>query len=147
MASLSDLHGQRVFLDTNIIVHIVEGFAPFALVLQQLLAAVEAGQVTAIMSELSVAECLVKPLADGSPKLAAIYESFIVPGPSREVVQLSRPVLRQAAAMRAMTSLKLPDAIQVAAAASGASDVFLTRDKSIRGGSVPIVLLDAISVE
>ncbi len=145
MARLSDLSGRRVFLDTNIVVYTVEGFEPFAAVLRGLLEAMDARTITGVTSELTLAECLVKPLADGRADLAGAYEAFVSPGPSREIVPLTRAVLRDAARIRASTRLKLPDAIQVAAAGAGSCDVILTHDEVIRKGGLPVILLGALS--
>ncbi len=142
---MNELHGRRVFLDTNIVIHIVEGMEPSAPVLRALLEAVDSGTLTVVLSELTLAECLIKPLADERADLAAIYEAFVSPGAGREVIPVTRAVLREAARVRATAGIKLPDAIQVAAAAIAACDAFLTRDAGIRGSSVPIVLLNSLS--
>lgn len=146
MARLTELHGLRVFLDTNVVVYIVEGFEPFGPVLRALLGAMDSGHVTAVTSELTLAEALVKPIADGRADLAAAYEAFVSRGLNREIVALSRAVLREAARVRASTRLKLPDAIQVAAAVEAKCDVFLTRDEDIRRSTIPVVLLGSLSI-
>jgi hypothetical protein len=65
MAKLAAILGKTVYLDTNIFIYTVEGYAPEEAFLRELLAALEDGRFTAITSELSLAEVLVKPFELG----------------------------------------------------------------------------------
>ena len=56
MGRVSAELGRRVYLDANIFIYAVEGFAAHAASIQALLAAMDAGEVVAVTSELTVAE-------------------------------------------------------------------------------------------
>ena len=71
MAGLADILGRTVYLDTNIFIYAVEGYAPEEAFLRELFAALEDGRFTAVTSELSLAEVLVKPFELGREDVAA----------------------------------------------------------------------------
>lgn len=65
--------GSRIYLDTNIWIYALEGFAPFADRLAALFARVDQGELIAITSELTLAEALVKPFSSNQPALQEVY--------------------------------------------------------------------------
>ena len=65
MAGLAGILGRTVYLDTNMFIYTVEGYAPEEAFLRELLAALEGGRFAAVTSELSLAEVLVKPFELG----------------------------------------------------------------------------------
>src|SRR3954465_14243472 len=75
MATLTAILGKTVYLDTNIFIYTVEGYAPEEAFLRELFAALEDARFTAITSELSLAEVLVKPFELGHEDVAAAYQS------------------------------------------------------------------------
>jgi predicted nucleic acid-binding protein len=133
--------GQRVYLDANIIIYAVEGFAPFLAQMRALLAAVNSGEVVAVTSELTLAEVLVKPLKDQQPALQQAYQTFLTPTPELEVAPVDLAVLVEAARLRATTKLKLPDAIHLSTALHYQCDSFLTNDDLFRTLSLPQIKL------
>lgn len=132
MGKVSAALGQRVYLDANIVIYAVEGFAPFLAQISTLLTAVNVGEVVAVTSELTVAEVLVKPLKDQQPALQQAYQTFLTPTPKLEVVPISHTILVEAARLRATTKLRLPDAIHLATALHYQCDSFLTNDDLFR---------------
>lgn len=132
MGQVSAALGHRVYLDANIIIYAVEGFIPFLAQMRTLMAAVNAGEIVAVTSELAVAEVLVKPLKEQQPALQQAYQTFLMPTPEFEVVPISLTVLEEAARLRATTKLKLPDAIHLATALHYQCDTFLTNDDLFR---------------
>lgn len=137
MGKVSAALGQRVYLDANIIIYAVEGFAPFLDQIRALLAAVNSGEVIAVTSELALAEVLVKPLKDQQPVLQQAYQTFLTPTPEFEVVPINLTVLVEAARLRATSKLKLPDAIHLATALHHQCDSFLTNDDLFKTLSLP----------
>lgn len=139
MGQVSTVLGQRVYLDTNIIIYIVEGFPAYLDQIQALMAAVNAGEVIAVTSELTLAETLVKPLKDQQPVLQQAYRFILTPTPSLEVPLVSRAVLEEAAQLRATTKLQLPDAVHLATALQYQCDSFLTNDVVFKSLNLPQV--------
>lgn len=128
MGRVSDELGKKVYLDTNIIIYAVEGFADVAAQIRALLSAMDNAEIVALTSELTVAEVLVKPLKDKNETVQQAYKTFLTPTPVLQLAPVTRDVLEEAARVRAPTHLKLPDAIHLATAKLGGCDSFLTND-------------------
>ena len=107
----------KIYLDTNVFITAYETSAPQAEQAWWLLDRVERGTFYAVTSELTLAELLVKPLADDNSREVDAYQQLIAPGGAIDVCPVSRRVLILAAHVRVEAKgLRLPDAIHVATA-------------------------------
>lgn len=131
---MTRLLGRTVYLDANAFIYAVERVAPYAQALRPLFASIAAGDTSAVTSEITLAEVLVKPLQARDAELRVEFESALA-GPGLTVVPVSRAVLVESAHLRASSRLKLPDAIHSATARLSGCDAFLTNDTGI--GAVP----------
>jgi predicted nucleic acid-binding protein len=132
--------GNRVYLDANVWIYALEGYEAFAASLAALFARIDAGELIAVTSELTLAEVLVKPIADGHRAIQDRYLEALQPHDALVLVPVDRFLWINAATLRAHTpALKLPDAVHaVSALATGARD-FITNDarfRSVTGLSV-----------
>ena len=116
-------------LDSNAIIHIVENPAPGVDVLMDLAAR---GVARLVVSELALAEILVKPFQLGDVGLARLYEDLLSPGGIFDVKPVSRVILVASAQNRADFGNKGADAIHVATALSARCNVLVSGDKRIR---------------
>jgi len=132
MAGLADILGRTVYLDTNIFIYAVEGYAPEAVFLRELFAALEEGRFAAITSELSLAEVLVKPFELGREDVVATYTELVAPSERLTIVPVDRAILIEAARQRAALGMRMPDAIHVATALAAGCALFLTNDRRLR---------------
>lgn len=121
----------RVYLDTNIFIYALEGYPAFRPALTTLFESLDRRELTAVTSELTLAEALVKPLLDRHAERQAAYLQLLQPTVSLQVVPVSREVLIAAARLRAVATLKLPDAIHVATAQLTGCAYFLTNDARV----------------
>lgn len=122
----------RYYVDTNVIIAIVETWARLSAGQQAFLADLQAGLIEALTSELTLAECLVKPLAEVDVAAIAAYQQFLDNRANFPVLPVTRDVLIKAAAIRAQTRSPLPDAIHIATAVNAQCDRLLTDDKRLR---------------
>lgn len=136
MGRVSSELGRRVYLDTNIVIYAVEGFADYSDQIQALLEAMDTGEIVAFTSDLTLAETLVKPMKDQNLAIQHAYRTFLTPTAAMEIIPISRDILEDAARLRATTKLKLPDAIQLATALRERCDSFLTNDDGFRSISL-----------
>ena len=120
------------YLDTNVLIAIVEGTPPTA-DQTAFLQALDGGELTARTSELSLAECLVKPYAERNEQAIIAYLELLSGRASVAVEPITGAVLLRATRIRAETRLKLPDAIHLAAALETGCATFLSDDRGIRG--------------
>ena len=109
---------------------------------------IQAGSLTAITSELTLAELLVKPCRDKATKQQEKYKTAIASRNNFYVMPVLRDLLVEAAAIRADTQFKLPDAIHIATAIRTNCTTFLTNDKQLKKlTNLPVVMLqEAIEV-
>ena len=132
MAGLADKLVRVVYLDTNVVIYIIEGYPIYEALLRTLLSEMDTGDITAVTSELTVAEVLVKPLRDGNQRVQHAYQTFLQPSAALRLVPIDRPILENAAALRAVRSVRLPDAIHLVTAAAHQCDAYLTNDEGLR---------------
>jgi predicted nucleic acid-binding protein len=124
-----------VYLDTNVFVYLKEGSGLQADNLISLVGAAQ-GSVEPPMatSELTLAELLVRPYAEGREDLVAQYEVWMITSNWLQVSAVDREVLRLAARLRAdHRTVKLPDAIRLATALLRGCRYVLTADTGLRG--------------
>jgi predicted nucleic acid-binding protein len=102
------------------------------------------GRFTAVTSAITLLETLVVPYRAADTDLAARYEAILTNGRGLTLVPIVLPVIRMAAQIRAATSLRAPDALQLAAASLTKCTAFLTNDRRIPSlAGLPVLQLDA----
>lgn len=132
--------GDHVYLDSNVVITILEHTAPLNRPQKKFIVALETGQVTGISSHLTLAECLVKPMRESNEQAIEAVLQFLEHQEHIELLPVSRDILVKAAQIRAVSGTKLPDAIHLASAVAAGCDTFLSDDKGIRmPASVPRV--------
>lgn len=131
MVILNAIRGERVYLDTNVFIYAIEGYPAFTNALDDFFGSIDAGELRACTSELTLAEVLVKPLMDGNLEIQAAYQQALQNSEGFEVVSVSRDVLIEAARLRAVANFRLPDAIHGATAILSACQTFLTNDRQL----------------
>ncbi|MDP9136801.1 MAG: type II toxin-antitoxin system VapC family toxin [Pseudomonadota bacterium] len=122
----------RYYLDTNVVISIIEATETFGQAQRRFVEKIDAREIAATTSELTLAECLVKPLANKDAAAVEAYLHFLDGRPGFLVVPISRDILLAAASLRADKTLKLPDAIHIATARAAGCTAFLTNDRKIR---------------
>lgn len=121
------------YLDSNVVMEIVETRCPLSAPQFSLISDMDAGNAFAVTSELTIAECLVKPFADGDDHAAAMFLAFLDGRASLRTLPVGRDILLHAAHLRTTTRLKLPDAIHMATALDAGCTAFITNDRDFRG--------------
>ncbi len=114
----------RIYLDSAVLIYLIEDVAPYASTLEARLAEPDIIQVC---SDLSRLECRMKPIRDRQMALLTAFDSYfsqII----NEIIPLSRQVVDHATELRARYGFRTPDAIHLAAALVGGCDLFLTND-------------------
>ncbi|MDD2373358.1 MAG: PIN domain-containing protein [Syntrophomonadaceae bacterium] len=145
MGLIDRMMDQRVYLDTNIFIYAVEGYAEYRDVLTELFEKIDQGTIKAISSELTLAEILVKPIMEQNHKAQDIYQQVLQTSNGLEMVPVNRDILIEAAKIRAQSGHKLPDAIHLGTACLHNCNIFLTNDKRIRGiAEVSRVLIEEL---
>ncbi len=125
----------RIFFDTNLFIYMVEESGTRAARVRSILERMSERRDELLTSTLTLGEVLVKPLSRKDEALADQYEKLLNT-PGVKVVPFDRESARIYARLR-HGSLKAPDAIQLACAATARCDLFLTNDGRLSKQIVP----------
>jgi predicted nucleic acid-binding protein len=126
------LLGKKLYLDANVFIYALEALTPWKEAAQSVLRAVDSGACSAVTSELTLAECLTRPLQLGQSENAVVFEKALQSAGQLAVLPIRREILIEAARLRATSSLKLPDAIHAATAVRHGCALFVTNDQTFR---------------
>ncbi len=116
-----------VYLDTNIVIYVVEQHSVFGPKALARLATARAAGDAMMISDLTRMECLVGPLQSGNLILQSDFRAFFA-APGMQVVPITPAVCDRAAVIRATQHFKPMDALQLAAAVEHGANIFLTND-------------------
>jgi len=130
-----------IYLDTNVIIRLVEGDAASRHPLETRLATSIGVPGSLLTSRLTRLECRSKPLMLGDLVTLAQFETFFN-GIEISVAELSAAVIEKATELRARYRLRTPDALHYATAIESSATVFLTGDLAFaRCSEVDVELL------
>jgi predicted nucleic acid-binding protein len=138
----------RVFWDTNLFIYFLEGSNQFSVDTRRLRRSMLARGDQLLTSALTLGEILVKPLEQGDRVLCARYEDAITKTAS--LLPFDAKAAWKYAEIRFDRSVRAPDAVQLACAASANIDLFVTNDRRLQGKQVNgiqfIVALDQVPI-
>ena len=135
------LQSQRVYLDANVIIYLVEKNSDYHGLVHQILRELRLEGVDLISSELVVSECLMGAVRRDNEAVLLAYERFFDGDRfGIELQPVSARVLWTAPQVSMDFKLDLPDALHFATALDQGCDAFLTNDKGFTDGEpFPIV--------
>lgn len=133
----------RIYLDTNVFIDAFEGPDEVSKVVRPLLFELHDHPGTAVTSELTLAEILVRPERDHHTHLKRIYLDLLIWSKTIDLRPVSRQILLESPRYRAIAHPSkpgpeenkrnfLPDSIHVVTAISAACEFFVARDTRIR---------------
>jgi predicted nucleic acid-binding protein len=120
-----------VALDSAIFIYFIEQHPRYLTLLRPLFMRIDGGNLPAVTSTLTLLETLVLPYRSGDRELAAKYEAILTKGRGLTLVPIELPVIRLAAEIRGATSVRTPDALQLATALLTSCNTFLTNDRRL----------------
>lgn len=121
-----------IYFDTNVFIYALEGHEEYKTVLAQIFTQVAEENLSTITSEISLAECLVKPVKDNNEAAIAAYKKHIASNSLLNVISIDRNILIESASLRCELGLKLPDAIHMATAVAKDCKTFITNDRKLK---------------
>jgi predicted nucleic acid-binding protein len=144
MGLLELLKGNMVYLDTAPIIYYIEDIPPYADILEPFFQQIKSGTIQACTSTLTLAETLVIPYRKKDSALLGKFETLLTTSPDLTTLPLTLEIAKETAKIRAVfSSIKTPDAVQLATACVNGIDYFLTNDKNLKTFSpLQIVVLD-----
>lgn len=132
-----------VYVDANAVIYSVERIAPYDALLQPLWRPTGQTAFRIITSDLTLLEVLVRPLKTGNKRLEAGFRRLLQRSSNVQLVVITHSILERAAALRAATNLKTPDAIHAATALEHGAAMLITNDPAFRHvPGLSVTLLD-----
>jgi predicted nucleic acid-binding protein len=141
------LRGVRnLFLDTAPVIYYVEGNPRYASIMHDVFSHIEAGEIFAITSPVTLAECITHPIKHHLPDLVQRFTHVILRGKHTRFVETDSIVAQSTAQLRASYSLALADAMQLATAIVTRCDGFLTNDARLkRVSEIRVIIIDELA--
>jgi predicted nucleic acid-binding protein len=130
--------GAAVLIDTNPLIYLLEG-SRLARAFEPVFADVDSGRIQAVTTPVTLAEVVAGPLKAGNEALAARYRRLLTASPGWSLCPIDAEIAVLAARLRLRHRLKLPDAIQLAAAIHEGCFAVLTHDRDF--GRPPDVVI------
>src|SRR5271169_5073360 len=124
----------RIFWDTNLFIYLFEDDGVLSKAVAQLRSKMLDRGDQLLTSALTLGEILVKPTERNDAELCRKYEHAI--SIAATIIAFDVKAARVYAALRSERSLKAPDAIQLACAATANADLFVTNDERLLGKHV-----------
>lgn len=139
---------ERVFLDTAPVIYYVEKNPRYAALVDVVFDQIDQGELTAVTSPITLAECLVYPYRQNNAQLQQDFKDLIGHGNNTEFVAIDEGVGTKAAELRAAYNIALPDALQIACALKADCDAFLSNDIALkRISEIAVLILDEYTDE
>lgn len=133
-----------LLLDTMIFSYHLSNHPRYASLAAVVLEMVETGKVMGVTTTVTLAELLTVPAQGGNRRAMQEYELYLAHFPNLQIVSLDVALARETAVVRAETSLRVPDAVQIAAARLSGADGIVTNDRrwTRRVTQPTLILLD-----
>jgi predicted nucleic acid-binding protein len=121
-----------LYVDANILIYLIEGRGETREKVTRILAEATSNGISLATSEITLAECLYGAFKQDNDELASVYRQVLSGDGLMQPIPCHLALFEEAARTGANHSLKLIDAIHVAAALQFECDAFLTNDTGIR---------------
>lgn len=138
----------RIFWDSNLFIYFLEGNDERSAATRKLRKAMLDRGDQLLTSTLTLGEILVKPTTHSDHARCRLYEDVL--GRTAVILPFDLNAARRYAAIRSSTSIKGPDAVQLACASEAKVDLFVTNDRRLQGKHIEdiqfIVALDQVPI-
>lgn len=125
--------GALIAIDTSPFIYYIEETIELEAVVQDLFEeCVDTGRNPSITTVITLAEALVGVHTSGRGYLVPLYRDILRGSENLTLLNLSAEMAERAAELRARYRLRLPDALQLAAALAFGATYFITNDKDLK---------------
>ncbi len=123
--------GVKVGIDTAPIIYFVEAHPTYDSIVSGVFRQIAQGEIRGVTSVITLAEVLIHPLRRNAIDLHQRYRKLLLHSANFETISITSDVAELGAMLRARYNIRLPDALQLAAAISMDCHFFLTNDKRL----------------
>lgn len=125
----------RIFWDTNLFIYLFERNPEWSARVIEFRQRMVARKDELLTSYLTIGEALTKPRELGNSVVEKSYLNFFVNGPV-ELIAFEMEAAKRYAEIRSRERIRPADALQLACAAAGRTDLFVTNDNRLSGMTV-----------
>ena len=122
----------RLGLDTAPFIYFIESHQHYDRLVADLFQRIAGGHCTGVTSVITLGEVLVQPLLRGDSRLITEYHDLLLNSRNLLTLSVDSRVAESAAHFRARYRIRMPDALQIAAALGAGCEAFLTNDTALR---------------
>lgn len=130
--AINNIIAQRAYFDTNVFIYLIENNVEYQDTIHRLIEQLESQECEIYTSELTLAECLVRPFQDGDVQSQETYKESIKTSDFLTVKPVSKNILIEASRLRTVAKNKLPDSIHLATALAFECDIFVGNDRKLK---------------
>lgn len=130
--AINNIIAQRAYFDTNVFIYLIENNVEYQDTIHRLIEQLESQECEIYTSELTLAECLVRPFQDDDVQSQETYKESIKTSDFLTVKPVSKNILIEASRLRTVAKNKLPDSIHLATALAFECDIFVGNDKKLK---------------
>ena len=130
--ALDQLAGQKVYIDTNIFIYLLDGKEPFVSVVAPFFDAVLNGEIIGYTGEAVIAETMVQPYKLGNIATIEQFQAFFAQEDFLSILPHDSKAFDFAAKIAGTKGMKLVDSLHMATALQAGCDFLITHDKGIK---------------
>lgn len=143
MGLVGELRDLRICIDTAPFIYFIEKHPRYFDVIRPVFLEINAGEIDAITSTVTLLEVLVQPLRMKDNSLAQRYREILLQSDGLTTFEILHEISEKSAELRAKYSIKTPDAIQIAVGIFYDATKFLTNDSDLKKVSeIEVLVLD-----
>jgi predicted nucleic acid-binding protein len=144
MGQLDLQDGAIIYVDSAIFIYTLQSEQKYFSILNVFWAKFQSRKIEIVTSELTLMEILVQPLKLSDSQRINGYERFLTES-DIQLVPISRKILKEAAQLRSIKSIKTPDAIHASTAIHHGCTMFFTNDRGFQNTpGLQVIILDQV---
>ena len=132
MELVDKLRGKIICIDTAPFIYFIEKDPKYLNIVRPIFAEIDAGNIEALTSTITLLEVLVLPFKTVNESLAEEYREILLHAEGLTTYEIVHEVSELAAKLRAKYTIRTPDAIQMAVGILYGADTFLTNDSGLK---------------
>jgi predicted nucleic acid-binding protein len=137
----------RLGIDTAPFIYFVERNPKYVDLVREIVRRIDGGPIAGYSSMVTLTEVLTKPKKVGDTITEKEYRDLLLNSRNFELVLIDDAVAVRAANLRADYNLRIPDALQIAAALESGCEAFLTNDTMLkRVTELRVLVLDELEL-
>ena len=143
MGLVDELRGSRIWIDTAPFIYFIEKDPKYLNIVRPIFAEIDAGNIEALTSTITLLEVLVHPFKTNNELLVEKYREILLYAEGLTTFEIFHEVSELSSKLRAKYSIRTPDAIQIAVGIIYAADTFLTNDSDMKKvKDISVVILE-----